>query len=1267
MTLSHPRLGLSRCVWITAFALVVATFGQARAQFTRFENLTEEQGLGNASVSAIGQDTDGYMLIGTEAGLYRYDGALVAPYNDAVGLPSGAWIRSVATDPAGRVWVVTTNELFVQFRRDRPFERVLLGRPIEIRSPHQVALTRDEVLVDTGGVLLHARVSEAGVGKFSPLISDLVLASRPELRAARFVTTDLLGGWLIGCGGAICRVKNGTVTEFGSANGLPPDTWEIARRAPGGTLWARSLDRVASIRPGETSFRVAPVPGTWGPFYMRVPARLDIVPNPRGGIVTQGEDGLLGYDGVTWHRYTHHDGGLPASPLQALQFDREGSLWIGSMGHGAFRSIGLGVWEHWTADDGLPSDVVWSMTRLRNREFWVATYSDTAALGHEAERVRGGSENVAATSAGRLWIAPLGEPLVRLDRARNLAERIPAVGALTSMTVDGANRLWLCTEKGLWVVPDADAPVAQLRPRIALAQSASLVATDTIGVLWAVAAGGLYRRDPQGHFVLAISSEMIGDAPQGLAFGPKNELWVTTGGGPILRFVLDGTRARQIAPISAAVLGSADILFLHRDCRGWMWIGTDHGIDVFDGTSWRRFDQTDGLISNDMDQGAVYEDSDGSMWFGTSRGLSHLTDPLLLPPGATLHPFVTEIASGNRMLSPAPDIRLKWSKAPLVIRFADLDFAAGHRHEFRYRMVGLDANWNGTIGHDVQYAALPAGDLRFELIAADTAHGVVSAPVAITLHIRAPWWRRWWYYALLAVATGALIASLIAAAWKLRLRLVLRQQRRLEEMVAARTAEIEQAKSELQRLAMLDALTGLPNRRSIMKCLEEAVAAALASRGSLAVLLCDIDHFKKINDNFGHLAGDAALVTFGRRLSACVSTAEAAGRYGGEEFCIILPGTREHVAERVEAIRSAITDATYSVAGRDIIVTASGGVAFIRPSDTSLSLLARADATLYEAKEKGRNRIELERQDAGLAEPALQGVPIEEGDALQDPRSQSRQHAERRRRLEHDLAAALAAEEFILHYQPVIDLTKDAVSSFEALLRWMSPTRGKVAPVDFIPFAEEIGLMPAIGDWVLRTACREATRWPSGVKVSVNLSPAQFRLPDLVRRVEKVLAQTGLAPERLELELTETAMVENIDAVRSMLRDIQALGVSVALDDFGTGYSSLSFLRTLPFDRIKIDRSFVQDLDSKPEAAVIVKAIVGMCRNLGSAVTAEGVETDEQIAALRAAGCTEIQGYRVSRPCAVGELAKWISRTAEDGDAAECRAIEPGVIEASLC
>ncbi|MGI4792906.1 MAG: EAL domain-containing protein [Janthinobacterium lividum] len=1217
----------------------------AHAQFTRFQNFTDEQGLGNLNVEALAQDPDGYILLGTQAGLYRYDGTSIIPFLSETFAEK--YVLKIIVDNAGRVWVVTRYGLYVRY--GATFNKVDIGQSqFHLRSPHLFAVSGKNAVLDVDGRLLLAPVGTRSIGAFQPLFDSATMARVPELQKVQFVVSDAHDGFLIGCGVAICHEQAGHVTVLGEADGLSADTWQVALQTPDGTLWVRSLSRLARRKPGEMRFTVVNMPGDGGSgligsrihtSYASGPSLLELLSDQHGGVLTQDMNGLIDWDGTTQHAYPHHSGGLPNSQITSLTFDREGSLWVGSSGIGAFRSIGMGNWEHLTEDDGLPSNTVWSITRLPNRQLWVATNSGAVAVDGAVAHLGNDTSYIAeATRGGRLWLAPSGSQLMRFDPMHGIIERLPSPGEVYDATMDRDNQLWIGTRTGLFLLGDADAPASHIHSACVLSGDMALVATDFSGTVWALSSKGVFQRDAAGHFILIVPSMLFRSTPQAMMFAPDGELWIGTAGSGVLRFHLTGNHIEQLSPLVAPVISSNNVEFVRHDHRGWIWLGTDRGVDVFDGRSWRHFDSSDGLITNDMDQGAVYEDTDGSMWFGTSHGLSHLIDPNRLPSQQTLHPYVTGLSLGEQTLSVSQSIHLDWTQDPLVIRFVDLDYSHERNIAFHYRLRGLDRNWNITTEHEIRYAALPTGKLQFELVAVDTVHGIASAPVGFTIHIRPPWWRRWWFYGLCVfAATATLFIS-----WQARVRMLVRNQQRLEELVSARTGEIERAKNKLehqagelerqalsmQSMAMSDALTGLANRRAIMDALARAITAALMSEEPLAVLLYDIDHFKKINDGFGHLAGDEVLKVFGARLAAAVSTSEEVGRYGGEEFLVILRSDPDLVMHRVAAIHSAITDASYRFGDADRIVTSSGGLAFLRADDTGLSLMERADAALYRAKENGRNRIEKERPEGAAGKREPQAMVESSRNATLVPQ---------------DLLAALNAGEFVLHYQPIVDIDKDVVTACEALLRWQSPVRGTVLPGDFIPFAEEAGLMPEVGDWVLRTACREAARWRQPVKVAINLSPKQFRLPDLVDRVTAALAESGLPPERLELEVTETAMIDDMVAAAAMLQQLRGMGITIALDDFGTGYSSLNFLRTLPFDRIKIDRCFVQDLGVKPEASTIIRGLIALCAGLGAATTAEGVETDRQISLLRAEGCTEIQGFRIGRPRPDPEMQEWMA------------------------
>ncbi len=428
--------------------------------------------------------------------------------------------------------------------------------------------------------------------------------------------------------------------------------------------------------------------------------------------------------------------------------------------------------------------------------------------------------------------------------------------------------------------------------------------------------------------------------------------------------------------------------------------------------------------------------------------------------------------------------------------------------------------------------------------------------------------------------------------------------------------EKKRIERQIVHLALYDALTELHNRSSFNEQCESRIQADIPC----ALLYLDLDRFKPINDTLGHAAGDRVLQTVAERIRGQLRKQDAGARLGGDEFAVLLSGCDSVKAAETVANRLLLEIQRPIHCGpATITVSASVGIALAPQHGTStIDFHRNADFALYNAKEAGRGCFRLF------------------DDSLQVTFQQ-------RRSLERDLRLALSNNELSLHYQPVVDLQRNVVTSFEALLRWQSPTRGNVSPGEFIPFAEEVGIMPELGDWVLRTACAEAASWGNSICISVNLSPTQFRLPNLVERVSVALADSGLAPERLELEITETAMIGDLPGARAILNELRSMGIQIAMDDFGTGYSSLSFLRTLPFTRIKIDRSFVQDLDTKPEAVAIIRAVTGLCLGLGVSATAEGVETERQLEILREEGCGEVQGYLIQRPAEARAAAAWLA------------------------
>ena len=428
--------------------------------------------------------------------------------------------------------------------------------------------------------------------------------------------------------------------------------------------------------------------------------------------------------------------------------------------------------------------------------------------------------------------------------------------------------------------------------------------------------------------------------------------------------------------------------------------------------------------------------------------------------------------------------------------------------------------------------------------------------------------------------------------------------------------EMRRSQAEVTRLAQFDSLTGLANRIQMLSSLEQAVADRHGKSGECTLMMLDLDRFKIVNDTLGHPAGDTLLRQVSQRLQRVVGNKGLVGRQGGDEFKILLPGRHDNtvLAHLAQAIISSIAQ-PYSIDGTAVVIGVSIGISCC-PTDgvTADAMIRNADLALYAAKGDGRGVHRFYSSDMHA-------------------------DAEDRRALEEDLRRALAADGLHLVYQPVVSSKTEHVTGYEALLRWNHPVRGPISPALFIPIAEDSGLIAQIGEWVMRTACRDAAEWPEGIRIAVNVSPTQFANPGFPSTVMNALANAQLAPERLELEITESVFLNDDEGTDAMFARLKAIGVRLALDDFGTGYSSLGYLKKAPFDKIKIDQSFVRGAAIKGNRnSAIIKAIVNLAEALGMDTTAEGAETQDELALIRNLGCSHIQGYIYGRPMPAADV-----------------------------
>jgi diguanylate cyclase (GGDEF)-like protein/PAS domain S-box-containing protein len=433
-----------------------------------------------------------------------------------------------------------------------------------------------------------------------------------------------------------------------------------------------------------------------------------------------------------------------------------------------------------------------------------------------------------------------------------------------------------------------------------------------------------------------------------------------------------------------------------------------------------------------------------------------------------------------------------------------------------------------------------------------------------------------------------------------------------------------QTEARMAHMAYHDGLTDLPNRAAFLQALSQMIEACEGTGDEFAVLCVDLDGLKEINDVFGHATGDKLLIEVARRIQLTTGGGVVA-RLSGDEFGLIIDG-KQPDAGKALAERVAETLASdFLIDGKTVHIGVTTGISvFPHNGRDAASLLANAGAALFRAKAKSRGSI-------SLFEPEMD------------------QQIRDRRALHQDLSAAIRNGELSLHYQPQAttgrNVAGDDTTGFEALARWSHPTRGFVPPSDFIPLAEESGLIVEMGEWILREACREAASWPKPLQIAVNLSPAQFVRGDVVGLVHSILLETGLSPGRLELEITEGVLIEDFERGLALLRRLKALGVRISMDDFGSGYSSLTYLQAFPFDKIKIDRAFVMNLGRTPQSAAIVRAVIGLGQGLHVSIVAEGVETQEQLNFLADEGCGVVQGYFIGKPAPIAQYAALVGHT----------------------
>lgn len=925
-----------------------------RAQQYSFSPTTT--GLGNLNVNAIAQDRSGYLWVGTENGLYRYDGREFRQFGAADGLHSHT-IQSLYAAPDGTLFIGTTNGIFFE-RHDGQFSQIHPPAPVTDFSQR----TGTVFATIAPGQLVTA--DRSGAFLLRNTAPDNWVAEPMHLEGAAIwsVLSTPDGSLWYGCGIDLCRLRNRKTTHLRATLDLPDGPWLHLRLTRDGHIWLRSATHLGALDPTANHFELHDLPG----HSNSVPYS-ELTEDTKGRIVASQGPALGLWEGSHWRMVTAING-LSRYDISELFVDHEGSLWICVVGHGLMRWVGQDVWEAYTAANGLSDDIVWATLRDKSGRLWIGTESglDYLPPGSNTPVVwqpRGIQTDRAACLAegpnGDLWMASAAGNLVRIDPVTLSGKQwtVPEVFRILS---DDDHHLWIATDSGLFVADTASgdhAPHLVDDPKLGHPQQRFRdLSLDSAHRLWAVTDKGIYRLDATGWH--HIDPGLSGVAPYQIAADTKGNLWASGAFPGVLRLRINGDRVVESEHVVRPHLLSEQVVALAVDHRGWLWVGQDAGLSVYDGHAWRSYTQADGLIWNDIDSYAIAEDTDGSMWIGTSGGLSHLRQPQAgtgPPPAA---PVFSQVTFGTA--SVPNDSEIPWSASPLSISMASLNFRNSSHVMIRYRLLGEESDWVETAERSIRYSRLEPGAYRFQSVAVDGTGGAVSPIQEISFVITPLWWQS----GPLRLALILAIAMAVVLTWRWSVHLLVRQKHHLEQAVLRRTEDLEREKGELMRareqmrhFAEHDDLTGVWNHRIIIERLRQEVDRSRREGNPLSVILVDLDHFKNVNDTFGHPAGDLVLKEVAAIFQHSVRSYDWVGRYGGEEFLLILPGSGFAGARlRAEQLRMSVHAAYIHDGERAIPITASFGVACGFPSDYEV-LIQTADTALYRAKDNGRNCV----------------------------------------------------------------------------------------------------------------------------------------------------------------------------------------------------------------------------------------------------------------------------------------------------------------------
>ncbi len=952
--------------------------GAAPAQQLPLRYLTQQDGLGNLSISALAQDQTGYLWVGTENGLFRYNGAEFRRFGQAEGL-AGTQISALLADRRQRLWVAASEVLYLR-SGDRMVPVMKDGERFSINAGQPLADgPGDSVLLVSNGQLL--QLSEAG-GKVAARLffSAEQRRRQPALDKIDAVMRDMDERLWLGCGKSLCVVGKDGVTVWGAAAGVPEDYWRNLRRAADGTLWARGERHVVVLEPGAERFVERTPPGE---VMRKATMGTALVEDADQRMLVNVDHGLARWSAGRWEFLSAANGLKMGGGVPTMLVDRDQGLWLGTGGHGLARWMGYDKWENWGSAQGLPDDKVFAFLRDGEGRMRIGTRSGMAMLARGATRavpVPGYSSeqwnSMALDRQGNVWTSSYVGSLMREDVHGGAVTRVATLPMIFKLLVDGAGRLWISASDGLHVIERPESGGAPARPA-GLPAGSALLETMTRrscesgdGTLWFMTQDALWRLR-QGRwdsYALAPAGAPEFDA---LACAADGALWLGQHPGVLWRAEV-GERGLVKRAQAVPLLGGKALVAIHEDADGWLWLATDAGLLVWNRREWRQFDGGDGLVWNELISRPLYEEVDGSIWLASSNGASQVKRPGGLFAPYAMSAIVEAAERDGQALVLRDGDALPWSAGALNFTMASLSYQHRGALRFRYRLAGLETEWTTTAVPRLRYAALPPGQYRLQYAVENLDTQSKSELRELRFSVLPPWWRSDWFFLLCAIL--ALVALWLA--YRHRVRGLRRHNAEMESLVRARTGELQARTGELEartrelelsrealrERALRDGLTKAWNRVAMLEMMDQAIQKSQRQGATFLLCLLDLDHFKRINDTHGHLAGDAVLRELVPRLGGGLRAYDLVGRYGGEEFLVLLTDLGQATgAARVEALRAAVAATPFDIGeGRALAVTASFGVAEFDPAQpaTGLELVRRADLALYRAKAQGRNRVE---------------------------------------------------------------------------------------------------------------------------------------------------------------------------------------------------------------------------------------------------------------------------------------------------------------------